>query len=201
MSNFLIGISGVARSGKDTFAELLEKEFSNHPWLNDIPVLRMALANQLKKEVREECLKRFNIDSFTTIKREKDIIRPFLVRYGKKYRIQSDGTHWTNQIQQELKKIHSSVIIITDIRYCIYENDEVGWLKQQKGLLIHVARYDHAVKNKILPPNDDEAFNDPILEALADFKVVWPTTDNVNIKRLFAKEFVNRYGRRIRNNK
>jgi len=198
MNNLIIGISGVARSGKDTFAKILEEEI-NMSYAAFRHAYRRALAHQLKSDVKEDFMNRFGIDSFTQDPIEKAVIRPFLVEYGKRFREETQGQHWTGKLQKEIKsKFKSSIIIVTDIRYAVYEKDEYSWIRRQNGLLIHVSRYDKGIKDLILPPNDDEAFNDPILEALADYKVVWPTTESLDIRRLFVKDFIRRYDKRIK---
>ena len=53
--NRIIGVSGVAGVGKDTFFQLLSEV---------IPCKRYALADELKKEVRQWTRLHYGIDSF-----------------------------------------------------------------------------------------------------------------------------------------
>lgn len=194
MNNFVIGISGVARSGKDTFASLLEAEIVKY---SSKEVKRRALAYQLKKDINDRLLSRFNIQAFTSDDNEKKIIRPFLVEYGKEKRLETKGQYWTSKVQEEIDISNDCIFIITDIRYAIYESDEYQWIRKNNGILVHVSRYNGSIKNLILPPNEDEEFNDPILESLSDFKVVWPSTDNEETLNVFVRDFFRLYGRRI----
>ena len=52
----VIGLSGTARSGKDTFFRLLKKE------LGDLDCERVAFADALKNDLRNLLLREFSID-------------------------------------------------------------------------------------------------------------------------------------------
>ena len=54
MKNQIIGISGVAGSGKDTFYSLLSEV---------LPCVRFSLADELKREVQQWCKIHYDIDS------------------------------------------------------------------------------------------------------------------------------------------
>ena len=71
--NRIIGVSGVAGVGKDTFFQLLSEI---------IPCKRYALADELKKEVRQWTKLHYGIDSFDCTIEEKNLIRPFLVEHA-----------------------------------------------------------------------------------------------------------------------
>ena len=194
-NNLIIGISGVARSGKDTFGDLLKEKLeefcsNSDSFMNNPDIKRVALATALKKEADEECISKFKISSFTQDPEEKKIIRPFLVSYGKEKRETTGGCYWTGLMQKQIDAVHGNVFIVSDIRYVTYENDEYQWLKKNGGCLVHVSRYIKTKALLIKPPNKDEAYNDPILESLADFNVVWPTTENKNIKNAFIQKFI-----------
>lgn len=189
MTKKYIGISGVARSGKDTFASILKNKLRSH----GISADSVALAYELKRETQKYCQEAFGIDSFTTDTEEKAKIRPYLVEYGLNKRVRSEGKYWTRKLDDSLGFHDGEVIIVTDIRYSIYPEDEVQWLRGHKGKLVHVSRYDGGIENKVMPPNDHERFNDPILESLADFRVVWPTTDEKGVLNLFVDEFIRKH--------
>lgn len=201
----IIGISGVASSGKDTFVELLEKNLPN--------VKRFALADNLKKEVWQFIHSSYGVDIFTCSREIKDLLRPILVTHGKFKRISSQGRFWTEALQGDIKNYlnlnPSNIAVISDIRYNLYPKDEVYWLKNEMdGVLVHISRwYDDeeegdlggrffTVKHYVEPPNQDEKENDPKLISGADYKISWPTLKNNEGKpdldslNSYAKDFI-----------
>lgn len=168
----LIGITGLATCGKDLLLEMLKVRGE---------VTRFALADNLKKDLRPFLLEKFGIDINVCSPEQKEMVRPIMVSYGKVWRIMSGGTHWTKMVEEQVTlKKRNSLVAITDIRYSDPEfiQDEVAWIKEMGGILIHLSRYSIVGKMKkyILPPNSDEAVNDPILKNESDFKLEWPTT-------------------------
>ena len=73
----LIGISGAARSGKDSFYLLLRKIISE-----DVIIERSAFADELKCDIRPLLLEKFNIDVNSYSDKEKESVRPLMVSYG-----------------------------------------------------------------------------------------------------------------------
>lgn len=182
MKSRVIGISGVAGAGKDTFLELLQDNLPN--------VRRFALADNLKKECNPFFIQQYGLDIFTCSRDEKNLLRPILVVHGKMRRIKSKGQHWTGLLQKEIEaylaESQDNVAVVTDVRYDVYENDEIDWLRKvMGGKLVHIKRYTELPmlevsgmgikKIFIEPPNDDERENDPRLQAKSDFKIEWPT--------------------------
>ncbi len=166
--NKIIGISGVAGAGKDLFYSLLSKKIATQ---------RMALADELKKEIRDFSISLYGIDPTDCSRWDKEKIRNLLIFHGGFRREQSSGRYWLEKLDQQIKKVEENkTICITDIRYVEYEKDEIHWLKKEKGgVLVHISRVleDGTIK---LAPNDHEKKNDPILNYLADYKIAWPTT-------------------------
>jgi hypothetical protein len=173
----LIGISGVARSGKDTLAMCIKNVLAEQA--SNLSIEIRSLAKPLKDDIRDEIMEEFGIDVFHCTDEEKKLIRPRMVDYGKDKREASKGTYWTSLMDAEMVKLGAQgvdVIIVPDIRYCVFEEDEVFWVKKHGGLLIHVAKV--LADGSILPPpNEDEAENDPKLKALADITIEWPEAD------------------------
>lgn len=172
MSILYVGISGVARAGKDTFAAALEgiiKEEAKYS------VQRLALAQPLKADCANFIREKLGMDVFTNDTEEKAIFRELLVWYGKVKRQQTEGTYWTSLLQKKAEENPTDIVIVSDIRYQQYEWDETAWLqKKMRGLLIHVERTD--INGDIIPPaNMDESINDGIVKALSDYQVEWPT--------------------------
>lgn len=171
----LVGIAGVAGSGKDTLFSLVRQELSKEGY----SVFRIALADALKQDINEFLIDKFGISSFTADQDTKKLIRPLLVAYGKVRRIQSKGTFWTNVAQTSiddlLKSNEKNIVIVTDIRYDEYENDELEWLqKKNRGLLVHVSRLKEDL-TLVQPANEEEASNDPRMREKSDYNFTWKT--------------------------
>lgn len=171
----IIGISGVARSGKDTLANNFVKIFKRL----GIKAKRYALADELKREVRPFLKKHTGLDPFTQNDDEKKMIRPFLVAYGTHIRRALNQDCWINTLSSFLKK--DEIAIISDVRY----ENEADWV-QKNGFLIHIARLDKE-NNLIKPANPEEQENDPILQAKANLSYVWQTVeDNKDLNNPFS---------------
>ncbi len=177
--NYILGITGSATSGKDTLFIILEKILSKY----NIPLRRIALADILKSEINEFCLKNYGISSFTKDPKEKEIVRGLMLSHGKAKRILSHGTYWTGLVEPQIKeaKENGELVCITDIRYANpeYHNDELNWLKQKNnGLLIHIQRT--LSNGQVLKPTiEDEVKFDPILKQNADYHLKWLTVSDL----------------------
>ena len=181
----MIGITGVATSGKDTLFNLIENHFKE----KKIVVKRFALADILKKDLEPFVREKFNLNIFNLKQEEKELIRPILVAYGKIKRLNSNGRYWIEKLNLNINEYKNEkfIPIITDIRYQEYENDESSWLKKENdGILIHVSRI---FKGKLIPPaKAEENKNDIILSKRSDYSITWCTEQNVN---LLYKEYKN----------
>jgi hypothetical protein len=166
----VIGIGGVARSGKDTLCKYLQDKFPDY-------ITRFALADELKLDLNEFLKSKTNISAFTVDPKEKTLIRDLLVAYGKIKREQSQGRYWTSLLQPKIDECirNGGVAVVTDIRYDFYPEDELFWLLNvNRGTFIHVTRTDEAGQI-ISPPNKDEEINNPKLMAKCNYQIVWPT--------------------------
>jgi hypothetical protein len=196
----MIGLSGIAGSGKDLFCRLLLKEIKG---------TRIALADPLKEETRGFILQKYGIDILNCSLEEKNKVRDFLVFYGGIKRYESKGTYWTDKAQ---KKIDASkhISVVTDIRYAEYENDEIHWIKAtNKGVLVHIRKYceietfgPHMKRVYFDPPNEDERRNDPKLMEKADYSIEWPHVEDATQEEIketlapYAKEFAEWYNKK-----
>jgi hypothetical protein len=176
MKKFMIGVGSCALVGKDKFYQVLSHVLKE----SGIQTERVALADALKGELNEFTNKKYGISSLTNDKREKEIIRPLFVVHGKIRRQMSNGKYWTNLVQERVDDICKEKIlpVCTDIRYAQYSEDELYWLKNvNNGIYIHINRY---LKDgtKVLPANNDEKENEPILAKSADFTLNWQTSDD-----------------------
>lgn len=163
MKNKLIGITGFARSGKDTAYQrskiLLEKE--------GYKCCRLAFADELKKESDPFLKKHINISAFTEDSVEKEIIRPFLVTYGTEIRRKLDENCWIKTIESEvLQKLNEGFFVfITDVRF----KNEADWIKINGGSIINVSR------DGIKPANHEEHRQYHFIKSRIDYNVLWPT--------------------------
>jgi hypothetical protein len=177
--NTIIGISGVAGSGKDTFFNLLSAR---------APCKRYSLADELKREVNQWCRMHYGIDSQACTREEKEIIRPLLVFHGGLKRQASEGRYWIERLKDRLvKDKFNGFKIVTDIRYDEYENDEVSWLKNElNGILVHVSQYEMKSGRQYFraAANPEEERNDPIIREKSDFQIEWEFIKNGQISEL-----------------
>ena len=182
--NTIIGISGVAGAGKDTFFNLLSQY---------APCRKYSLADELKRELNQWCRMHYGIDSQTCTREEKEIIRPLLVFHGALKRQASEGRYWIAKLNELIKDKFNGFKIVTDIRYDEYEYDEVSWLKNElNGILVHVSQWseepdtytDMLVKKFKVPANSEEAKNDPIIKEKSDFQIEWEFIKNGQIGEL-----------------
>jgi hypothetical protein len=185
----LIAIAGVARSGKDTLCQMLIDEFASR----GLKAKRFALADELKKELYPFIMENFGVDVYTMDGEIKEIIRPILVAHGGARRKLSKGKYWTGKMDEKLAKEDCDVAIITDCRYTDYgDEDEIGWVKNKGGILIHIQRLLDG--GGIQPaPNEDERRNDPLLLAEANIRLLFGSLTNDdwnNYAKLCVKEIV-----------
>jgi len=170
-----IGISGSARSGKDTLCRALIRKFKK---MNK-KVERLSIAGDLIKKDLNSLIKNVaGIDTFTENTEEKELIRPLLVEYGKILRKKTKGRYFLDNFEEKPDTIH----IIPDIRYCEYEKDEIYWLKNEKnGFLIYLER------ENIKPANETEEKNNKIIKTIADTCIFWNSlneNDSEDIKKI-----------------
>jgi len=185
----IIGIGGVARSGKDTLAKCLSIQLAEQ---GHVVAIR-SLAAPLKSHLDIFIKKNFGIDIFNCSDTDKEIVRPILVAYGGAKRKQTRGRFWTDLMDMEIQRLERdgfNHLIIPDIRYSdpSYEGDELSWLQSSGATLFHVERI--AENGEVIEaPNLDERENDPRIKAAADFHIVWESQslesclEFVNVKR------------------
>jgi len=158
----VLGISGVARVGKDTFFRALLKESPNYD------LIRVAFADELKEECDEFLMKNVGISAFTQDPDEKALIRPFLVTYGSQLRRRRDPSCWIKRAEDKMSKIKGidkSTVVITDVRY----PNELDWIhSKMRGVSIHLTR------EGVNPINEEEALYDPQLSEMCTMRLKLP---------------------------
>lgn len=163
----VIGISGLARAGKDSFFELCKKELDS----KGIKCKRYAFADALKHECDDFLKTNTGISSFTEDDSEKKIIRPFLVTYGSEVRRKLDPDCWVKKLNELLSQdTDSEYAFITDARYL----NEVNWIHSKGGSSVYINR----LGNKA--PNEEELKNDPITRKACKHELSWDDFSNLN---------------------
>ena len=134
----IIGIGGNARSGKDTLASNLVSILGE---LN-IKAEKVSFANALRQSVDDFLLRELGISAFTEDKKEKDIIRPFLVFWGPDIMRGRDEDVWVKKLQSSLKE--DQVNIISDLRF----TNELDWIQNNNGVSVMLSRPNANPANK-----------------------------------------------------
>jgi hypothetical protein len=163
----LLGVSGNAGAGKDTFIDILIN-------VSRLPIKKIALAESLKSDMRTQILEKYGIDIFSCSRQEKNSIRHLLVKYGKDRRAETRGTYLIEKTRPEiLKSIKNNIIpAISDVRYREFEYDEHIFIKEMGGILIYIERI--APDGSIVPPaNEEETKNN--MKDFADHYISWNT--------------------------
>ena len=163
MKTKIIGITGFARSGKDTFykysSEILDKADCN----------RYAFADALKKECDSFLKENVGVSSFTEDLQDKEFIRPFLVTYGTHLRRKRDENCWVKKVERSIKEevvdSKNNFVFITDVRF----ENEAQWIKSLGGYIFQITR------DGFGPANEEEHVQSALIKPLVDFHVMWPT--------------------------
>ncbi len=203
MSYLILGITGKATAGKDTFYNLLTKQ------LPEYNLCRVSIGDTIRQNL--SMLPIFShVNLFNLPPNEKETIRPLMVEYARLVRLMHGSRFFLDEfdtrINYTLSKSKNNpnpdkplIICVTDIRFDDYEGDEADWIqKKHKGKLIFIDRHNVVYGNKQYLPyvNDTEKGQIPKLRARADQIVDWPTTPSLNN----LETYVNPIADRIRQN-
>ena len=188
----VIGIAGYARCGKDTFVkiaiDLLKK--------NGYTPMRLAFADMLKDEVTD-MLTDYGFKG--RVKTDDPVVktqmRPLMVWWGCQRRYESEGgLYWVNEVDNQLQDIINDaqsggmttermVALVSDVRF----PNEAKWVHEKwEGQVIHLKKWqsewrkggqdgsdEFLVRVYDPAPNEEEAKQDPLVEAMADVKTEW----------------------------
>ena len=168
MMNKLIGISGFARSGKDTFYKRCSNILGSH----NEKCKNFSFADALKQELDELLIKHTGISAYTSVDSEKQIIRPLLVTYGTEIRRRINPNCWVEKIESSVIEYLNKgyYVFVTDVRFL----NEANWVKNQGGYLFNIQR------DGIGPANKDEKDQYRLFRYLIDYTVSWPTFDELD---------------------
>ncbi len=165
----MIGISGLARSGKDTLAKNLAKIITSELGLE---VKILSFADRIKWQMKDVIHDHYNISPYTEDTEEKQIIRDILVSHGETMKKIYGETIWADLVIDNIKKSKEKFFpIISDVRF----DFEAKKVKQNDGFIIHISKEG----NK--PPNEIEAKNDPLVQKVADLCHFWPEYEPDNM--------------------
>ena len=175
----IIGISGYARVGKDSFGNMLSQELSVQ---YKKPNKKLSLAYELKKDLDAFLVKKFNISAFTENTEEKKFIRPLLICYGTNLMRKKDPNCWINKLQKTIDINSASGIIslVCDIRF----ENEADWIHGNNGILINLERLG------IKPADENEKINGPTLQSKSDLNVNWEHVENLQSLKPKVKQIL-----------
>lgn len=160
----MIGIGGLARSGKDTLAQnladIIEADMG-------CKVRTYSFAKPIKCQMSNLLKGYYNISAFTDDTEEKLIIRPLLVAHGEQMKKKFGKDIWLKELLGEIyedRRYKEIFPIISDVRF----DFEAERVKKNNGAVIHLSK----IGNE--SPNDIESKNDPLVKAASDLSHAWP---------------------------
>lgn len=176
-----IGISGCARSGKNLFADISENILNKKYGLT---TKTFSLAYYLKRDCEEFVKNNLGLSVWSEITEEKEVFRPMLIWYGHVKRKMTDGRYWIEMINDDIKKSSADVNLITDIRYSVYDRDELHWIKNELvGKVIHITKYRlfGSIRKDTEPTDPHEILNNPIMKMSSDVAIEWEHSDIIGV--------------------
>lgn len=166
----MIGVSGLARSGKNTLAENLSEIISEDLGVN---VKTFASAFEPKKHLDDFLKSHYGISAFTEEQNDKKTIRDFILLHAETMKKVYGKSIWLDLL---FKKIHQesskTFPIITDVRF----NFEAEAIQKQNGIVIHISKIGNSA------PNETEKQNDPLVSKISDLKHTWPNYSSSELK-------------------
>ncbi len=206
----IIGVCGVARVGKNLFAEILIKQLKEK---YNLVGKQFSLAYELKYDCKDFIQDKLGLNVFSESTEDKNSFREMLVWYGDVMRKRTNGKYWTDKLysKMESEQSHFDIGVITDIRYDFYNDDEIDWVKNKlNGPIIHISKYTYGfptdgrvvnIKGKTnyqkiytSPANSHETINDPKLKKKADYLLEWEDVNylqNLPYQMLIDNEYLN----------
>jgi len=168
----IVGISGKARSGKDTFAEMLATELNKGAYP---PYVMMAFANELKlrcqaafylsweqlwgdeKERPDKRYKRCHTTTTGGVDTDMPIYwtaREIMQNYGAFYRT-IDNEFWVKNLFKVAEEKEYTNVIITDVRYI----NEANYVIDNGGYVIRIERESKDDVHNMQHPSEIELDN------------------------------------------
>jgi len=176
----VIGIAGLARSGKDTIADFLQEALNDAKHLQDPMYGRYSFATPLKQMLHA------GLGMEDKDPRAEDI-------YGQTYRhmAQTLGTEWGRKLigeslwikTAEFRLIHKTTII-SDVRF----NDEAEFCRKH-GIMIHVSR--PAMDSELSTSEQAHSSEDGVDVLHGDYKIINLDTGLENLEGLVKGHVLN----------
>ncbi len=153
----MIGITGLARSGKDTLAinlkSIIEEDLK-------IEVKFYSFASAIKSQLEDFLERYYDISPFTEDTEKKIITRPIMVAHGEQMKKHFGEDVWlkevVKQIEQDKTAERKVFPIVTDVRF----DFEAKKIQEKGGTVVHISRVGNS------PPNEIESKNDPLVKKL-----------------------------------
>lgn len=185
----VIGISGFARSGKDTLASFLDSKLNERGFSSKI----FSFAGALKLDMESFLLDKFGISPFTNESDLKSKIRPLMIAYGNAQRDSSKGVYWINRLKPEIDSFfegNGNVAIIPDLRFKQYKFDEFDFIKSyNSNFIVTVSRQlEDGSMNK--PAHSSEEASAPFFVKNADYNLIWGTYSDKFLLEKKAKDCI-----------
>lgn len=173
-----IGLSGYARAGKDSLCIALIEAFKEK---YNLEARRFSIAGDcIRKDLDKLISDKTDLSVYTTRDKEKTLLRPMFVEYGRLMRNTTKGRYFIEKLTADKTFRKNNISIITDIRYIEYPKDEVWWLKDEvKGTLFYIER------EGLEPANNFEFTNNKIIKSLAEQIILTPEYKDL---RTYKKE-------------
>ncbi len=168
----IIGLTGYAKCGKDTFFNKLNESYPNK-------FKRFAFADQLKTDLDPFVKTHFGFSLFNCTAAQKEVARDLMISYGCGQR-KIDENHWVKKIDEAVKsQVHNGFIpVITDFRF----ENEVKYFVHKYGhmfTLVGVNRVDA----KDVPPQE-ELIQFPKVKPWINYSVEWNTVGDDQLSSL-----------------
>lgn len=201
----IIGIGGLARSGKDTFVAIAKNILRRNGYAS----LRIAFADKLKEEVEIMLVaNNFKASVLTDDTEAKKLIRPLLVWWGCQRRQESDGgLYWVKTAEDKIRDYYAGarhsnidddklIMLVSDVRF----PNEAKWIHETfDGDVIHLRKYTvqslaespaivygassnmefHRVYDEA--PNEEEKKQDPLVREMADQRIDWEKSSSSDV--------------------
>lgn len=129
----IIGLTALPQTGKDTFFN----HFREYCSFEQLSLMRVSLGDYLRNDLELFVKTNYDIDIKNCSGKEKELIRPLMIHHGQILRkTQPDSI--LNRSKFKVRKIleERATPIYTDIRY----NNEIDYIKNSGGVVIHLAR-------------------------------------------------------------
>jgi hypothetical protein len=156
----LVGISGNATVGKDTFCRHLITKLAEM----GISGVRLAFADSLKDYLNER-LPELGINFHKLDPATKELARPIMVYTAEFLRKNSQGSFFVDRLRERIAKLKPTiqVVCIPDLRFCEYPDRDELFFVQKNGITIFLER------NGIHPANALERRNNDDLKNKANY--------------------------------